>query len=109
MGDRDEAEFDCRETLHRIYHFLDGELTPARRHEIEDHLDNCSPCLQMFGFEAELRRVVHDKCREAVPDSLRKRIADAIHHEHTGAKGGSSASAASTGGSDAFGQGTEPA
>ncbi|MGC9961041.1 MAG: mycothiol system anti-sigma-R factor [Acidimicrobiales bacterium] len=82
MGDHDQAEFDCREALHRIYHFLDGELTPVRRHEIESHLDGCSPCLQMFGFEAELRRVVHDKCRDAVPDTLRQRIADSINHEH---------------------------
>jgi mycothiol system anti-sigma-R factor len=82
MGDPKQAEFDCREALHRIYHFLDGELTPVRRHEIESHLDGCSPCLQMYGFEAELRRVVHDKCRETVPDTLRQRIADAIHHEH---------------------------
>ncbi|MGO8875600.1 MAG: mycothiol system anti-sigma-R factor [Acidimicrobiales bacterium] len=85
MGDHEQAEFDCREALHRIYHFLDGELTPVRRHEIEAHLDGCSPCLQMFGFEAELRRVVHDKCRDAVPDSLRQRIADTINHEHAAA------------------------
>ncbi len=82
MGDKRQDMFDCREALHRIYHFLDGELTPVRRHEIEAHLDGCSPCLQMFGFEAELRRVVHDKCRDDVPDSLRERIAEAIQHEH---------------------------
>lgn len=82
MGESHQAEVDCREALHRIYHFLDGELTKARRHEIETHLDKCSPCFQMFGFEVELRRVVHDKCRDAVPDGLRERIADAIHHEH---------------------------
>jgi mycothiol system anti-sigma-R factor len=86
MGDSHQAEFDCREALHRIYHFLDGELTPARRQEISSHLDSCSPCFQMFGFEAELRRVVHDKCRDAVPDGLRERIADALHHEDAGAE-----------------------
>jgi mycothiol system anti-sigma-R factor len=84
MGDSHQGEFDCREALHRIYHFLDGELTSGRRHEIESHLDSCSPCFQMYGFETELRRVVHDKCRDAVPESLRQRIADAIHHEHDG-------------------------
>jgi len=84
MGDKRQDMFDCREALHRIYHFLDGELTPVRRQEIESHLDGCSPCLQMFGFEAELRRVVHDKCRDAVPDTLRERIAEAIQHEPPG-------------------------
>lgn len=84
MGTTDDADgFDCREALHRIYHFLDGELTPERRHTIEAHLDECSPCHDMFGFEAELRRVVATKCQEAAPPGLRERIAEAISHEHS--------------------------
>lgn len=83
MGsDHDKDVVDCREALHRIYHFLDGELTSDRRVKIEAHLDGCSPCLNVFGFEAELRRLVSDKCRDAVPQGLRARIADAIDHEH---------------------------
>ncbi len=81
MGSSDNDD-DCREALHRIYHFLDGELTTERRAEIEAHLNSCSPCLQMFGFEAELRRVVANKCRDTVPTSLRARIAESIDHEH---------------------------
>ncbi|MHB8245772.1 MAG: mycothiol system anti-sigma-R factor [Acidimicrobiales bacterium] len=75
-------DLDCREALHRIYHFLDGELTAERRSQIEAHLNCCSPCLDMFGFEAELRKVVACKCQEAVPDELREKIAASIHHEH---------------------------
>jgi mycothiol system anti-sigma-R factor len=83
MGtEHDKDVSDCREALHRIYHFLDGELTPARKDKIEAHLDSCSPCLHVFGFEAELRKLVADRCRDAVPESLRARIAGAIHHEH---------------------------
>jgi hypothetical protein len=52
----------------------------------------------MYGFEAELRRVVHDKCRDAVPDTLRQRIADAIHHEHDAEAEGSQASESHAGG-----------
>ncbi|MHB1987377.1 MAG: mycothiol system anti-sigma-R factor [Acidimicrobiales bacterium] len=77
-----QTDLDCREALHRIYHFLDGELTSDRRTQIEAHLNQCSPCLEMFGFEAELRKLVACKCREALPETLRERIADAIHHEH---------------------------
>ena len=84
-NDHDRHEVDCREALHRIYHFLDGELTVERRSEIEAHLNGCSPCLDMFGFESELRKVVACKCKETVPDSLRVRIAQAIDHEHDGA------------------------
>ena len=75
MGD------DCSEAIHRLYHFLDGELTPQRRTEIQTHLDDCGPCLQAFDFEAELRLMIATKCRDEVPDTLRIRIAQAISHE----------------------------
>jgi mycothiol system anti-sigma-R factor len=81
-GDKDDTSIDCREALHRVYHFLDGEMTPERRDQIARHLDRCAPCLRAFGFETELRKLVADKCRDLVPDELRTRIATAIDHEH---------------------------
>ncbi len=80
--DHGEEGVDCREALHRIYHFLDGELTADRRVKIESHLNGCVPCLHMFDLEVELRKLVADRCRDAVPDGLRARIAFAIDHEH---------------------------
>jgi mycothiol system anti-sigma-R factor len=77
-----ELDGGCREALHRLYHFLDGELTEERRVEIRRHLDECEPCLHAFGFELELRAMIAEKCRERVPDHLRERIAAAIRHEH---------------------------
>jgi mycothiol system anti-sigma-R factor len=75
------AELDCSETVRRLYTFLDGELTEERRREIRHHLDRCSPCEEVFEFEAELRRVIADRCKDRVPDQLRERIAEAIDHE----------------------------
>lgn len=72
---------DCGEAVHRLYHYLDGELDDDRRADIETHLDSCSPCLGAFDFEAELRQVIARKCRDRVPDDLRARIAVAIQHE----------------------------
>jgi mycothiol system anti-sigma-R factor len=69
---------DCREVIDTLYYFLDGELTSERRLEIQRHLDDCSPCLEAFDFEAELRIFVARKCRDQVPDELRQRIASAL-------------------------------
>lgn len=77
---------ECEETIHELYHFLDGELTESRRLEIKYHLDHCGPCVDMVSFESELRRVIADRCREHIPDELRKKIADLIHHEMNGGK-----------------------
>lgn len=69
---------DCNETLRELYLFLDGELTDSDREHIRQHLDDCSPCLAAFDFEAELRLVIRNRCVDQVPDSLRERIARAI-------------------------------
>lgn len=69
---------DCDLALNEIYIYLDGEMTASARARIEQHLRDCSPCLEAFDFEAELRRVVSDKCREHVPDDVRARILTAL-------------------------------
>ena len=85
MSDADEhmgsTDVDCEESVHALYHFLDGELTEMRRFEIKKHLDRCAPCEEVFEFEAELRRVIADRCKDHVPDQLRNRIAEALDHE----------------------------
>ena len=71
-------KFDCQEAIHTLYHFLDGELTPDRRQDIQRHLEECSPCLEAFDFEAELKIVIAKKCRDQVPPALRERVARAL-------------------------------
>jgi mycothiol system anti-sigma-R factor len=69
---------ECQEALDTLYHFLDGELNEERRHQIQVHLDRCSSCLEAFDFEAELKIVVAERCREMVPEALRLRVASAL-------------------------------
>jgi mycothiol system anti-sigma-R factor len=69
---------DCDGAIHRVYEYLDGELTVGKRRAIARHLDECPPCAQGFTFEIELRRVVVSKCHEEVPEDLRIRIASAL-------------------------------
>ena len=71
---------DCREAVHRLYHFLDGELTVERRVMIQRHLDECANCIEAYEFEAELRLAISRGCREAVPESLRLRVAQVLIH-----------------------------
>ena len=69
---------DCDDAIHRIYQYLDGELTVWRRIAIARHLDDCPPCAEGFDFEIELRQVIASKCRDEAPPDLRRRIAEAI-------------------------------
>jgi mycothiol system anti-sigma-R factor len=85
MVDADNAA--CRDAVERLYHFLDGELTPERRQLIQRHLDECTDCIEAYEFEAELRLAISRGCRESVPETLRVRIAQAIAFENPGPRG----------------------
>jgi mycothiol system anti-sigma-R factor len=76
-----EDKGDCVEAVHLLYHYLDGELTMERRVLIRQHLDDCPPCGQAFDFEAELRVVIAQKCREQVPPELVERVRKSLGQE----------------------------
>jgi mycothiol system anti-sigma-R factor len=69
---------DCEHAHHRVYEYLDGELTVWKRRAITRHLDDCPPCAEGFTFEIDLRRVIVSKCSEDVPTELKVRIAIAL-------------------------------
>jgi mycothiol system anti-sigma-R factor len=72
---------ECRAALETLYTYLDGELTLERRETIRHHLEECSPCLQAFDWEAELKALVGRCCRDPLPDTLRRRIVEVISLE----------------------------
>jgi mycothiol system anti-sigma-R factor len=75
------VQIDCEEAVHELYTYLDGELTEERRREIRVHLDYCGPCGGAAEFEAELRKVIANRCRDRVPESLIRRVAEALEEE----------------------------
>jgi mycothiol system anti-sigma-R factor len=83
VGEQREPKPACVEAVHQLYRYLDGELTAERRTLITHHLDECPPCFDAYDFEAELRVVIAQKCREQVPDQLRERVARALRLEET--------------------------
>ncbi len=83
MGNNHHAKgsLECQEVLARLYSFLDGELTDERRQKIRLHLDDCSPCLEAYEFETELRQMVANRLRDRVPEVLRVKISQLIEME----------------------------
>ena len=81
LPDRRLVYEPCQEALATLYTFLDGELTAERRDTIRHHLDECAPCFEAFGFEAELKALIARKCRDEVPAPLRRRVAEALRAE----------------------------
>jgi mycothiol system anti-sigma-R factor len=78
---------DCTSAIHQLYVYLDGQLTDERRIQIAEHLEWCGPCAGAAVFEAELRVVIADRCKDHVPESLRRRVAELIEAEQSPSAG----------------------
>lgn len=72
-------ELDCRGVLETVYVYLDQECDETQRAKIQEHLEECGPCLREFGIEAEVKKLVSRCCgNDTAPDSLRLKLRDRL-------------------------------
>jgi mycothiol system anti-sigma-R factor len=68
-------ETPCTEVLDRVYSYLDGELEEPDLAKIRQHLDECGPCLEEFGLDELVKKLVHKTCgQDRVPEALRAKV-----------------------------------
>jgi len=66
---------DCDDVLADVYLYLDDETDAEVRHRIRTHLDECAPCLRLFGLEQDVKSLVARSCGgDLAPERLRLRI-----------------------------------
>lgn len=74
-AERADSESRCTEVLRDVWKFLDDEMDPENRARVQQHLDECSPCLEEAGLERKLKDLLHRKCGgDRAPDHLRQRV-----------------------------------
>ena len=67
--------YNCNETMERLHSYVDRELNTFEMTEVQKHLDDCPPCEKHFAFEADVKRLVHNKgCPETAPQALLEKI-----------------------------------
>ncbi|MGQ0846642.1 MAG: mycothiol system anti-sigma-R factor [Sporichthyaceae bacterium] len=65
----------CADVLAKVYEFLDNELAAADCGKIQEHLDECGPCLKEFGLDRMVKDVVKRGCGcEPLPEDLRSKV-----------------------------------
>ena len=67
-------DVDCNEILDRVYVFIDHELDNASSEQIQNHLDECGPCLREVDLERLVKALVARSCHERAPVELRQRV-----------------------------------
>ncbi|MGP3999870.1 mycothiol system anti-sigma-R factor [Streptomyces sp. 8N706] len=68
-------ETDCSEVLDHLYEFLDHEMPEGECAKFEVHIDECSPCLEKYGLEQAVKKLVKRCCgHDDVPADLRSKV-----------------------------------
>jgi mycothiol system anti-sigma-R factor len=70
---------DCDDVINDVFIYLDDETDPAVRARIRAHLDECGPCLRLFGLEQDVKALVArcgggDRAPEALRTNIRLRL-----------------------------------
>ncbi len=69
---------DCTSAIDQLYAYLDDHCPQVDREVIEEHLDECSPCLSAFDFHQELQDLVQSRCKSELPEGLRDKVMGAL-------------------------------
>lgn len=68
-------ETDCSEILDHLYEFLDKEMPDSDCVKFEHHFEECSPCLEKYGLEQAVKKLVKRCCgQDDVPGDLRAKV-----------------------------------
>jgi mycothiol system anti-sigma-R factor len=66
---------ECAEVIAEVWTLLDGECTEETRQKLRKHLEECPPCLRLYGLEERIKSLIATKCRgEKAPEGLRERL-----------------------------------
>jgi mycothiol system anti-sigma-R factor len=88
MSCGDPHDVDCSEVLERVYVFIDqelvadaddGTLTATSYTRIQQHLEECGPCLREYDLERLVKALVARACGcEHASDELRAKVLSRI-------------------------------
>jgi anti-sigma factor (TIGR02949 family) len=72
----DEAHTtDCSEVLDHLYEYLDREMPDGDCAKFQEHIEECSPCLEKYGLEQSVKKLVKRCCgQDEVPSDLRAKV-----------------------------------
>ena len=73
MGDH------CRDVLHELETYLDGECSRDVEAAMRAHLAECPGCLDRADFARELKMLIAARCRSSAPPHLVELVVQRIH------------------------------
>ncbi|MFP5352496.1 MAG: anti-sigma factor family protein [Actinomycetota bacterium] len=64
----------CTDAVKQLWDYLDGAVTEADRHAIQEHLDVCKRCCGEVEFADELRKFLSHQASDDLPPEAKERL-----------------------------------
>ncbi len=61
-----KTHFNCADIEKLTQRYVDGKLNEQENRLFEEHLEYCLPCDKKIQFELKLKKIIHEKGKEAV-------------------------------------------
>jgi anti-sigma factor RsiW len=77
----------CSDAVRQLWQYLEDDLSPTTRADIEEHLGLCRRCCGELEFADELRGFLANAARPALPDDVETRLVaflDDLEHGRAG-------------------------
>ncbi len=72
---------ECKEILEKLSEYIDGELDPQFCKEIEQHMEDCHPCLVFVDSLKKTITFYKYASPETLPEEVRLRLHDFLKKE----------------------------
>lgn len=80
-GSMGPDHLDCAAVITEVWTLLDGECTDATRDRLRQHLQTCPECLQHYGVEERIKKLIAVTCGgDKAPADLFERVQLQISH-----------------------------
>lgn len=66
--------FSCKDSIHLLLDFLDGEMTPEDQKHLEEHLAGCPPCVEFV----RSYRATPGMCKKALARKMPEEVANKL-------------------------------
>lgn len=66
---------DCNEAVRQLWDYIENQLDADNKVKVDEHLSFCRTCCGEVEFAEEMRTVMKDAAKPAIPDDVASRLA----------------------------------
>ena len=68
--------FSCKDSIHLLLDYLDGEMSPEEQHHLEEHLAGCPPCVDFVRTYKATSGLCKKALAKRMPEELSQKLSE---------------------------------